>query len=150
MARKKISEHFVPFVEAKEALDKKIKAEGETAMKAFFKDYFEAHPEVYGVKWEQFVPYFNDGSACEFRRNRSWHVKRYQSILHGVYTFKTKDAFESEDSMYDNDGAEECYNDEPYDSLEKVEDILETVFGEHARVAVTRDSITTEEFCDHD
>jgi hypothetical protein len=137
MARKKISEHFVPFVEAKEALDKKIKAEGETAMKAFFKDYFEAHPEVYGVKWEQFVPYFNDGSACEFS-------------LHGVYTFKTKDAFESEDSMYDNDGAEECYNDEPYDSLEKVEDILETVFGEHARVAVTRDSITTEEFCDHD
>jgi hypothetical protein len=130
-------EHFAPFIEAKAELDKKIKAEGEKAVKSFFKEYFDKHPEVYGVKWMQYTPYFNDGDACVFS-------------LSGVYTFATKEAFEnSEESLYDTEGAEECYNEEPQSSLEQIEDILEAIFGDHAMVAVTRTKIETEEY-EHD
>lgn len=141
MARKKaltIHAAFTPFVQAQAELDKKIKTEGEKAVKQFFADYFNTHPEVYGVKWEQYAPYFNDGSPCVFS-------------LHAVFTFKTKEAFEDEKtSMYNNEGADESYDDEPRTSLEQIEDILESIFGEHAKVAVTRTSIETEECCDHD
>lgn len=131
------ADHFAPFIAAKEELDKKIKAEGETAIKAFFKEFFEKRPDVYGVKWMQYTPYFNDGSPCVFR-------------LSGVYTFATKEAFENtEDSRYDTEGAEECYDEEPQISLEQIEDILEVIFGDHTTVAVTRTSIETEEY-DHE
>lgn len=131
------AQHFAPFVAAKAELDKKIKAEGETAVKAFFKEYFDKHPEVYGVKWEQYTPYFNDGDPCEFR-------------LNGIYTFKTQEAFENEEeSMYNIEGAEESYGEEPQTSLKQIEDILEDVFGDHATVAVSREKIVVEE-CEHD
>jgi len=135
---KKISEHFAPFLEAKAELNKKIKQFGEQAVKAFFKEYFETHPEVYGVKWTQFVPFYNDGDACVFS-------------LNSVYTFATKEAFEKADgSLYDDEGAEECYGVEPRTSLSEIEEMLESIFGEHAQVAVTRTSIETEEYTDHE
>ena len=39
---------------------------GEKAVKESFKDFFEEHPEVGGVHWEQFTPYFMDGDPCVF------------------------------------------------------------------------------------
>ena len=130
---------FIPFVEAKAALDAKIKHEGETAVKVFFKDYFDTHPEIYGIRWDQFVPYFNDGDACTFG-------------LGGVASYKTKKAFDVGTSAYDDDNEDiqDCYNEEPHTSLQYIEDILEVVFGEHAQVAVTRTSIESEEYTDHD
>lgn len=131
------ADHFAPFIAAKEELDKKIKAEGETAIKAFFTEFFEKRPDVYGVKWAQYTPYFNDGSPCVFR-------------LSSVYTFATKEAFENtEYHIYDTEGAEECYDEEPQISLEQIEDILEVIFGDPTTVAVTRTSIETEEY-EHD
>lgn len=135
MSEKKVSEHFAPFLEAKAELDKKIKQFGEQALKAFFKDYFEAHPEIYGVKWEQYTPYFNDGEACIFG-------------LGSVYLYPTKESFDSGET-YDGEGVIDSYNEEPQTSLSEIEDILEVVFGDHTRVSVTRESIETEEY-DHD
>lgn len=133
-----VSQHFASFVAAKEELDKKIKAEGETAVKAFFKEYFAKHPEVYGVRWEQYTPYFNDGDPCVFR-------------LAGMYTYKTQEAFEndSHSESYDADGSEDCYGEEPETSLSQIEDILEGIFGDHAAVAVSRTEIMVTE-CDHE
>jgi len=44
-AKKKIiGKHFDSFHIAEKELDKKIKTEGKTAVKAFFKEYFELNP----------------------------------------------------------------------------------------------------------
>ena len=127
-------EHFAPFLKVKEELDKKIQAEGLTAIKAFFTEFFEKRPDVYGVKWMQYTPHFNDGEPCVFR-------------LNSVYAFATKEAFENtEDSPYDTEGAEECYKEEPQTSLEQIEDSLKVIFGDHAIVAVTRTTIEAEEY----
>lgn len=126
------TEHFGPFLKAKEELDKKIQAEGMTAIKAFFKEYFEKCPDVYGVKWTQYTPYFNDGAPCVFR------------VGH-VSVFPTKEDFEGEDNDYEF----ESYGGEPEKSLNEIEDILETIFGDHTEVSVTRDEMTTEEY-NHD
>lgn len=128
-----ISEHFIPFLKVKAELEAKIKAEGMPAVKAFLKDYFDQHPEVYGIKWAQYTPYFNDGEPCVFG-------------LSDIYIFKTQEAFESEDDMYDNDGAEACYGEEPEASLSEVEDLLQAAFGDHAQVCVTREKIDVEEY----
>jgi len=32
-----------------------------------FKEIFESCPELVGVRWTQYTPYFNDGDACNFR-----------------------------------------------------------------------------------
>lgn len=135
MAKKKeaqiVKDHFGPFLKAKEDLDKKIRTEGETAVKAYLKEYFDNHPDVYGIKWTQYTPHFNDGDACVFG-------------LHTVSAFPTKKNFD------DNDDYEfECYGEEPETTLNQIEDILEVVFGDHAEVRATRDSIEVEEY-EHD
>jgi hypothetical protein len=47
--------------------------------------------------------------------------------------------------LYDH----ECYGKEPETSLNQIESILEVIFGDHAQVKVTRDSIEVEEY-NHD
>lgn len=126
------ADHFTPFIDAKEELDKKIQAEGMTAVKAFFKEFFEKRPDVYGVKWTQYTPHFNDGDACVFH-------------LGSISVFPTKEDFEGDEDDYNF----ESYGEEPETSLNTIEDILEVIFGDHTRVSVTRDAITTEEY-EHD
>ena len=90
-----------------------------------------------GLKWTQYTPHFNDGDACVFG-------------LHGVYLFKSKEDFDNaEDSLYDCEGAEECYGQEPETSLSEVEELLQASFGDHAQVSVTREKIDIEEY-EHD
>jgi hypothetical protein len=123
-------EHFAPFIEAKKALDEKIKAEGQKAIKAFLNEFFEKRPEVYGIKWTQYTPYFNDGEPCVFR-------------LGSVALYMTKQEFEDqEQSIWEF----ETYGEEPETSLNGIEDILLAVFGDHAEVSVTRDKIEVEEY----
>jgi len=125
------TDHFAPFLKAKEELDNKIKAEGMTAIKAFFKEYFEKRPDVYGVKWAQYTPYYNDGEPCVFR-------------VGSVGVFPTKKDFENGESW-----DFESYGEEPETSLNQIEDILETIFGDHTEVSVTREELTTEGY-EHD
>lgn len=127
------TKHFAPFIEAKKALDEKIKAEGEKSVKSFFKEFFEKRPDVYGVKWNQYTPYFNDGEPCVFR-------------VGTIATYLNKEDFEN----VDKDIWEfEVYGEEPETSLNEVEDILLAVFGDHAQVSVTREKIEVEVY-DHD
>lgn len=133
MAEKDVHAAFAPFIAAKAELDKKIKDEGEKALTAFFKEYFEKSPNVYGVRWLQYVPYFNDGDACVFQ-------------LGCIGVYPTQEEFDAKANIYDF----ETYGEEPESTLSQIEDILKSVFGEHAKVAVTRTSIESEEYIDHD
>ena len=122
------------FVKQKREYDEAIRRDGEKAFKEFLKEWFEKNPEVYGVKWRQYTPYFNDGDACVFR-------------LGSVYSYKTKEAFESGVCPYECDDAEEVYGKGTLEeTLNSIEDILEAAFGDHVKVSATRNEITVEEY----
>jgi hypothetical protein len=126
------TEHFAPFTKAKADLDALIRKEGEKAVRAFFIEFFEKRPDVFAVRWTQYTPHFNDGEPCVFG-------------LHGIYVFPTQEASEDKENEYNFD----CWGEEPETSLNKIEEILESVFGDHAEVTVTREKITSEEY-EHD
>lgn len=132
MAEYEVSEHFAPFLKAKAELDAKIKAEGMIAAKAFFKEYFDKNPGIYGIMWAQYTPYFNDGDPCVFS-------------IGSIATFSSKEEFEDDPDIYEH----ECYGKEPATSLNQIEDILKVIFGDHAQVKVTRENIEVEEY-NHD
>lgn len=122
------------FVKQKREYDEAIRRDGEKAFKEFLKEWFEKNPEVYGVKWRQYTPYFNDGEPCEFG-------------LYGVYAYKTKEVFESGDEPYDNESVEEVYGEGSLEeTLNEIEEILLVAFGDHVEVSATRGEITVDEY----
>jgi hypothetical protein len=46
--------------------NKKIREEGEIAIKEEFKSIFESFPRLKAFRWVQYTPHFNDGEPCEF------------------------------------------------------------------------------------
>lgn len=50
----------------KDAYDRKLRDEGQAAVKDAFKDLFDKYPEIRSVVWTQYTPYFNDGDTCTF------------------------------------------------------------------------------------
>lgn len=122
-------------VKQKREYDEAIRKDGESAFKEFLKEWFDKNPDVYGVKWTQYTPYFNDGHPCTFG-------------LGGVYAFKTKDAFdEVGGAIYDCEDAEELYGKGSLqETLNGIEDILEAAFGDHVMVSATRKAITVDEY----
>jgi hypothetical protein len=60
---------FNELKDLKAAYDRKLRDEGQAAVKDAFKDFFDQYPEVRSVKWSQYTPYFNDGDACHFGVN---------------------------------------------------------------------------------
>lgn len=131
---------FNEYFAKKKELEEIVKGLGKTQLKTLFKEYFDAHPEVYGFEWDQYTPHFNDGEPCEFG-------------LHGCYIFKTKEVFEDGEtynvSEEHADLVEESWNDEPCDMLEGIEEILQEVFGDGVKVRVTRTKMEVVEI-DHD
>lgn len=52
-----------------EAARKEMQAKSEGLIEAVVKQFLDNCPEVTGVHWTQYTPYFNDGGSCEFGVN---------------------------------------------------------------------------------
>jgi hypothetical protein len=52
-----------------EAAQKEMQAKSEGLIEAVVKQFLDNCPEVTGVHWTQYTPYFNDGDSCEFGVN---------------------------------------------------------------------------------
>lgn len=50
----------------KSELDAKLKEGAKNAIGEEFKAFFEKHPEIKSVKWQQYTPHFDDGDPCVF------------------------------------------------------------------------------------
>ena len=133
------------------AARKQLEADGELNLKAAFREFFEKHPEVKEVVWNQYTPYFNDGETCTFGVN-DWALK-----IDGV---KSTDKY-SDDTDYVG----------PYDMREAIgltpntsavlkqdvsalfdlagNEVMELVFGDHAKVVASPDGFNVEEY-EHD
>lgn len=129
--------------------DKKLKKDGEAAVKEAFKDFFTTHPRVESVTWTQYTPYFNDGDACHFG------VGEFYVLLDS-----DKDEDNDEEDSYSFQDRWESYTlkskKDPElkalgKDLEKLEDelpedVMEAVFGDHVKVVATTKGFKVTEY----
>ena len=49
-----------------EKIKEEYKTNAEMLFKAYVMDFFKTHENVESIRWNQYVPYFNEGDTCEF------------------------------------------------------------------------------------
>lgn len=163
-----------------------------------FASFFAENPNVGGVQWTQYTPYFNDGDECVFSVNDMYlfpvgmdpddlsgydedlfpsfdDVQVYKTVL------ETGKAPADYCSYYTDEGFLQAYrvtgeqyvldeaanaglNEENVDTFFKTlsdwdklqtilrnidDDIYQDIFGDHAKIVVTRDGINVDQY-DHD
>lgn len=116
-----------------------VQAEGQKAISEAFKEVFAAHPKLESVSWTQYTPYFNDGSPCEFC---------VHELSEAIY-----DGAEQEEPAY---GEGRDYNKLPVElvrslkglqgALQKLDDCMEVIFGDHVEVKATRAGFDVHEY----
>lgn len=119
-------------IKIKKEYDENIAKQGEAAVKEYLTEWFDKHPDVYGIIWSQYTPYFNDGDECIFHMND----------IHG---FSTEELFDDA-SDYDEGDVDYHIMIELTDKFQTVEDIFKVVFGDHVTVKVTRHEFTVDEY----
>jgi hypothetical protein len=128
--------------EMRAALAKKIKDGGQQALGAAFRAFFEAHPTVEAIRWNQFTPYFNDGEPCTF------HVHDFYRRIFGddPHGGDYGDGFN-----YIGYGAKDAESEafREFERAIKDDDIFLAVFGNHVKVTANRAGFEVEEY-DHD
>lgn len=149
---------LIELKEKMEAIQKEIKESGEAAVKELFKEFFDKNPQVVALRWQQYTPYFNDGDPCYFRVNEI-----RAGFLSGNPDLDKKFRYspdETAEVAIDGKYEEVSFHDtgsfyetmpEVSDAVQRlndvvVDDVFEAVFGDHAEVTATRDSIKVEEF----
>ena len=105
--------------------------------------FFDRHPQVDGIRWSQFTPYFNDGEPCYFSVNEPL-------LLITDLTEEEQQACDDEfwlGSWNYINSRRELFEDIPnvFD-----EDTLRELFGDHAQVTIHRDGRVEVTECDHD
>jgi hypothetical protein len=145
-----IQEKMARLQEELGALRRQKNAELAGELREAFRTAFDDNPGLKGFSWTQYTPYFNDGSPCKF----SVRADEVQVAWVGDDGLEKEDEYVALHSgkSYDHPGDE---------ALKKIcgslrpilraldEDFLRDLFGDHVRVRVDCDGITTEDY-DHD
>lgn len=137
-----------------------FRAKASEAYKRTLKQFFEENPEIKGITWTQFTPYWNDGDTCEFRVNEASFVDSDDLDVLADCTYGEYEGDGEEPKILQSwsYGQEEEFNsrlhaailafEEMHDSSE-MEEIYLTMFGDHVRVMATAEGIRIEEY-EHD
>jgi hypothetical protein len=126
---------------------------------------FETYPEVYGITWTQYTPYFNDGEECIFSISEVFFLP---GIVDDLGNYETSGEIYDDLSGYDYDSIAfymYSYQDVPvwqrpspelketiksFESFtSSYEDFLKDTFGDHVEVFITREGIKVTEY-EHD
>lgn len=145
-------------------LDRKIREYGSESIANHFKAFFEKYPEIDGIVWEQYTPYFNDGDSCTFGVGEQYMVS--ESIVNAIKNSSkesgTKDLVYVDDWQHEYAFSVNTYgiDNNPLEGMKKdfrdltsqmPDSILLAVFGDHARVMINKDGTSdVEEMDDHD
>lgn len=54
------------YVQAKATIRKELQEHGKEYVRSMVEDIMSRYPEINGLCWRGYAPYFNDGDACEF------------------------------------------------------------------------------------
>lgn len=111
--------------------------EMEEKFKAEVKKFFLDNPEVELITWRQYIPSWNDGDPCYFH------------IAEPAVKFV-------DDEDFDDGDCQGNYWDFPKEKLEVVKDLIDAIneeewlmqalFGDNARVTLTKDGMTSEDY----
>jgi hypothetical protein len=125
-----------------------------------FKPFFEKHPEVLALGWDQYTDYFNDGDECKFHihslevkfnpecvevegednRNLGFIINEYNYEFTKIH----KVDLDAKELKSDLKEIEKILQDD-----EKIYPLFLGAFGDHARVELSKDSINITEYTDH-
>lgn len=146
-------------LEAAKTYEKLLKQYGtEEKMAKVFKELFVKHPDVKGVAWSQWAPYFNDGEACTFSvhdpsatlEEVTDEIAASLNICYGVscdYDEETKEGARWYGGDVDDD---HTFTEEETAKLDaflkdfntlKIEDLFERAFGGDSTILVTPNGI---------
>lgn len=134
----------------------RLQSEGREALLQVFSEFFNSNVEVKSVEWVQYTPYWNDGDVCRFRlgeiglelTDEAKAVllsERYRNIDTSIYS-------EGHELFLDKTNARAQELGKAFDSLTSAiqdKELLETLFGDHKLITVTRDGISVRKY-DHD
>ena len=131
------------FLTKMEEIKKQMVEEGEKIFRKSMKTYFDRNPEVEGICWTQYTPYFNDGEACVFYVNEVYPVtKDALQKLEIDNVFGINCPYDVESDEWDSPAGKELghiFRNIPGD-------VFETMFGDHAIIVMDRNKIQVEEY----
>ncbi len=116
-----------------------LRATGGKFLVGHFAPLFVKYPDIKGLRWRAYTPYFNDGDACEFS-------SRHQdaNVLFGDDPDDLTDLDDGKESDW------EKYKDAQVEFQahfpELTDDDMEALFGDHVEVTLYPDRIETEEY----
>lgn len=150
------------FKTKRDALNKEIEDSGKRLFGEVAATIFENHPTLVSFSWKQYTPHWNDGDTCEF----SAHTEYIQLRTNDDPEINEDD--DSEEKEFDKSNLfdyskdyrtktpkasltpREAAGKDVLELLENFdEDSLQTMFGDHAKVIVTKGGVEVEEY-DHD
>lgn len=109
-------------------------------------DWLKTQDDIHAICWTQYIPGFNDGDPCVFRLNEILLITNKS-----LKEFKAKNG---EDSMLDDVLCEfDNYGEYGTDKKEfraieslirRNQDAIESIFGENAKVIITKNGVKSE------
>ena len=142
-----MSDIIEKIVEDFEIVRKEFQAKAQTALKAAFKEFFDANPTITEIYWNQYTPYFNDGDECNFSVNDMFATV-------GEITEEERDEYiEDRPSTISGWGSCPGYEQEQENFKEFTrlinrlpDEIFESTFGNHAEITATREGFNVDEY----
>lgn len=135
-------------------------AKSTTLFKEVVVEFFESNPGLTAIVWAQYVPYFNDGDACEFTVSgpvfTNASADQLPNVSHyGEYEGSDEDdvlvlqGYNVRNKQYDGINSQSVQSMENLIYSGVLCDILQDLFGEHSIVVATREGFDVSEY-DHD
>jgi hypothetical protein len=163
-----LKEAFDNMIEEQVEIKNKFQKTAQELFKEITKEFFAKNPAINAVIWTQYTPYFNDGEACLFNVNQPSFTnasgEELDDVNYGEYEGDDENIWVFEDLEWSMKKHKEKYDPIiasggiDIDSCKflhcvikssEMEDIMETMFGEHSRVVATREGFDVEEY-EHD
>lgn len=132
------------------ALHERLNALAKDVLTEACKELFAKHPDLTSFSWRQYTQYFNDGDATHFSAGTDKWSLDVEVNGSQVWSENSPEAGEENPNEDVEDRAAELAEE-----IAKVLAIFEDedylrLFGDHARVRVTRDVIEIEAYTEHD
>lgn len=140
-------------------LQKKFQTTAQALFKETTKEFFDKNPNVTGIVWTQYTPYFNDGDTCEFGVNDATFTNAPdpENVRWGEYEGDEETAADgSEIFTWEGWGdvpnglnKDMCNSFSRMICSSEMEDVMKAMFGDHVKVVATREGFDVDDY-DHD
>lgn len=159
-------------VELKAQFERRCREAGASAVKSAAKVLFDTYPQIVGIKWAQYTPYFNDGDECIFgvhgveyavvnpnidqeKRDLEARILEASSKKDFRQAERLQDQLESMDepdwhsprSTWHEEYAQIDADLDAFENrIQSLGSVMKTMFDDHSEVTVTRTEVKVESY----